>query len=231
MWLRNKRGIWSLLAVLCTASLGDCVAATFPISVVACPRKLNITVPTPMLPPRTADDKALKQRVLDGLHSNPGRTARYSEMFLADWSADNPVPSIFVSSLGSVRARQGKFTPEQWNELKAVALSANKSQREEWMRKGLAERRPGMPSGVGNVEGSVEGFFADRQTEFTAIGTANATYLDQPMNYLSAMKMVFVDGCIVHLTFYVDARESDARSALLALVRHTTVLGERVPLE
>ena len=80
--------------------------SAYPVRLEGCPSKLHIRIPAQFTRARGPVEVARRDAILDRLHSNPGRKARYSDVFLSDWKAEPGFPQISVASLGSVTQRQ-----------------------------------------------------------------------------------------------------------------------------
>lgn len=210
------------VALLATASAAA-VAREVPITIEGCPSQLSLTVPTEFTVAATAEQRTHRSAVIDGLHRNPDRKARYSEVLFTKWDVNAGFPQILVASLGSTLKSQGRYTQAQWQELKRTAITSSKAQQEEWARRGLSRLRPGIQADAKNVKGKVIRLGEGGPSDFTMFMDSTATIAGQPVRLYSAAKFNYAKQCLAYVTVSVEASDEDALAKLVWFAEQVVV--------
>lgn len=223
----QNRTLHALVAMgvipLVAQAAGVAVARELPISIEGCPSQLSLTVPDEFTTAVTSEQRAQRSAVIEGLHRNPGRKARYSEVLFADWEAEARFPQILVASLGSTLQSQGRYSQAQWQELKRTAVTSSKAQQEEWARRGLARLKPGMPANLTQVEGKVTRLREGGENDFTAFMDSTATVDGKPIRFYSAAKFNYAKQCLAYVTVSVEASDAVALERLVRFAEQISV--------
>ena len=183
-------------------------------TVEGCPATLVLTVPSEFQPAQTAAALATKARILDTLHANPARRARYSEVFLMDWDDPKGFPQLTVASLGSLIAHQGNISQEEWASIKSEFTSSTAEQRARILDQYLARSSSGASFPV--LKAQIDRLYPDTDDSFIIVGFGTGTVHSDEVAFLSAARVTYTQQCVAYTTIAVDA---DSPNALLELNR------------
>ena len=221
---RTPRALVALATLALLASTASVsVAREVPINIEGCPSQLSLTVPSEFSSAVTAEQRAQRSVLIEGLHRNPGRKARYSDVLFTDWDAETRFPQILVASLGSTLQSQGRYTQTQWQEIKRTAVTSSKAQQEEWARRGLARLKPGMPANLKQVEGRVTRLAEGGANDFVAFMDSTATVDGKSVRLYSAAKFNYANQCLAYVTVSVDASDAGALERLVRFAERISV--------
>jgi hypothetical protein len=212
---------WSVIALL---SVGlPAAARDIPITIERCPSALSLRVPDEFSAAASAEHQAYRDAILNRLHENPGRKARYSEILITDWRLRSDMPQILVASLGTTLEAQGRMSESQWQELKRAALTSSKAQQEHWARQGLARLRPGMHADIQQVEGRVTRLVVGGPNDFTIFMNSTFTAAGSSQQVYTAAKFNYVKRCLAYIAVSVDASDDRALDTLTKIVERISV--------
>mgnify|MGYP003584515347 CR=1 FL=1 len=218
---------WSVLGLAAVAALSfgplDAVAREVAVNIEKCPATLTLQVPSEFTAANDEWTRGLRSAVLDGLHANPGRKARYAELLLANWHSRKTLPSIAVGSLGSTFSHQGRFTRKNWEELRRDGLASSQSQMESWMKQGMARLKPGLPSNIEKMEGRVLSLRSGDPDELALFGESTGTVDGAAMRWYTVAKLAYAQMCIAYVLISVDASEPRALERLVEIAEQVRV--------
>ena len=212
----------TVAALMVTAS-AIAIARDIPITIEGCPNQLSLHVPDDFFTAATLEQRAHRSAVIDRLHTNPGRKARYSEVLFIDWNDDSGFPQILVASLGSTRQSQGRLSETQWQELKRMVLTSSKLQQEAWMRQGLSRLRPGMPHDVQQVQGRILRLGDGGPNDLTIFGESQSTVTGKSFRIYTAAKFNYAKQCLAYVTVSVKASDENALVKLVQFAEQISV--------
>lgn len=217
---------WSLLGLSAVAALmgpHHADAREFAVNIEQCPTTLTLRVPPEFTAAVDQQARGLRAAVLDGLHANPGRKARYADLFLVTWDSRKPLPSIAIGSLGSTLSHQGRLTRKNWEELRRDALTSSQAQMDSWMQQGMARLKPGMPSNLEKIEGRLLSLRDGDPDELALFGESTGTVDGTAMRWYTVAKLVYAQKCLAYVLISVDASESRALEHLVEISEQVTV--------
>lgn len=193
-------------------------ASSYPVRLEGCPSEVHLQIPSQFSRARGPEEVARRDAILDRLHSNPGRKARYSDVFLSDWKADSGFPQISVASLGSVIQRQGQITDAEWQRIKKEIMGASQAQRERWVAQHIEKLKPGLPAEIRLLKSKVAAATEEKPNSIVALGTFTAVVSGRTFEYHSAAKFIYSKRCVVYLITAVDASRPRAVEELTQFV-------------
>ncbi len=190
----------------------------YSINVAGCPTKLKLHIPSYFTRPITSSETQDRDNIINKLHGNPGRKARYSEIFLTDWNSKETFPIIMVSSLGSLIKRQGKINIDEWRKLKSYLLKLTESQRKEVLRTGVMRLVENSDITFDFLSTRISSIVDPKENSIVTLAISKATVLERTINTLNAAKMIYNQNCIAYITVAVDAAPKNAFITLTNII-------------
>ena len=190
----------------------------YSIKIVGCPTKLKLKLPGYFVRPVTPSEIQDRDNMIRGLHSNPGRKARYSEIFLTDWSNKETYPIIMVYSLGSLIKRQGKINAGEWYKLKTNFLKMTASQKKEALKTGIERLVESTGIAFDDLNSKISSITTTEDNSIVMLGVSRAIVLGKTVNTYNAAKMIYSNSCISAVTVAVDATPADSIVLLANIV-------------
>ena len=183
-----------------------------------CPSDLRLVLPAKFSRANSPEQKARRNAILERLHSNPGRRARYADVFLTDWNSELAFPQISVASLGSFISRQGKISEIEWQQIKTDFVRATQAQHYQWMAQGIAKLKPGRSADIKTLESKIASVTADRPNAILALGTTKAVIGNEVVESHTAAKLIYAKRCVAYVIAAVKGSELEPMNELLQVV-------------
>ena len=137
------------------------IALEYDVIIVNCPSLLTFEIPKPFRPASSEYERKLEKAIIDTHHLNRASKARYSRVFMQDWSPDK-LNKISFASLGSLLKHQGKISKSSWESLRDSTFNFNKSPYKEFAQAKQEEYAKGSPTSLKLVKmGEIKKFVAD----------------------------------------------------------------------
>ena len=195
------------------------------VQIPGCPTSIEIKVPDGFTLPSDAGQRRKKAQILDALHSNSARKARYSELFLKDWTAELNYPHVMIGTLGTVLKAQGHIGPEDWAGIKSefMKLHANSALREQTLESKVKEYQAGSRAGYEMQHREIVDMFEEDENSLVMLATVRAQVNQTTLNLFSASKFVYVPRCLVQVIIAVSADDPSAPEDIATYVVSTQV--------
>jgi len=187
---------------------------TYAVPLEGCPSQIRLTIPREF---SQADTPAkLKQRttILDALHANKARKARYSEIFLANWASENGLPYISVSSLGSLIRSQGRISVSDWREIRSEFLKSTAASRQSIIEKQITRYNAGSAVNANTIRGQIPTLFEEGDTAIVIVGSSTSVVGARTLEVVSVAKLAYVHKCIASVQIALDASAPNALKTL-----------------
>ncbi len=194
-------------------------AKSEPISIrlEGCPSALRLVLPTKFSRAHGPEASARRDEILEGLHANPGRKARYSDVFFVDWKNELAFPQVSVASLGTFISRQGKITEAEWQGVKTELVSASQAQRDRWVAKSIAKFKPNRSNEIAALQSRIASITADRPNSIVAFGTSKAVVGGQLIESHTAAKFIYTKRCLAYVIAAVDGSAPNSFDELIQI--------------
>jgi hypothetical protein len=197
--------------------------AKYHVPLEGCPTELVIAVPIEFSHANTADSQQRRAAILEGLHANRARTARYSEIFLADWSSDTGFPHISVASLGSLLQSQGKISEEEWLNIREEVLESTVESRKALIESVAPKYIAGSKFDISAMRGEFAASFEETHTTIVTLSSGSGVVEGRHIEFISAVKLAYVHRCIAYVQVAVDAGHSDALRVLNGMIAKISI--------
>jgi len=189
-----------------------------------CPTAIPLQIPAAFTRASNSKQERLRDDVIRGLHANPYRKMRYSELFKIDWERGYGMPTISVASLGTLIHAQGRITEQTWREIKRELLTSSTARLEELMRRGRETIDPGNPPELASIRTRLGSLFEETADSVVILASHELSLEGIPMRVLGAAKVIYTRQCVAYVEVSVDATDPEAMRSLNEYVRHLKVM-------
>ncbi len=189
---------------------GQLVHPRYLVSIEGCPSPLVLTVPVEFQPAQAPGAQETRTRILERLHTNPARVARYSDVYLIDWEEPTGFPQLTIASLGSLIQHQGRISTADWSSIKSEFLRLTEDQRAGLLEKSIARLETGSLPDSEVLNAQIEQLYRDSDDSLVMVALGKGETLDGEVDYLSAFRLTYVRQCIAYTTIAVNISAPDA---------------------
>ena len=189
----------------------------YGVPLLGCPSQIKLSIPKEFSKADTAVEQKQRTKILDTLHANKARKARYSEIFLANWGSENGLPYISVSSLGTLIRSQGTISQSDWRKIRDEFLKSTTVSRQKLIEKQIQRYNAGSAVNAHTVRAEMPTLFEEGDTTIVMVGSSTSVVEGRTLEVLTAAKLAYVHKCIATVQVAVDA---DAPNALGVLSRY-----------
>ena len=184
---------------------------------------VTIVVPDGFTLAKTQSEIARRDRNLSYHNDNKGIRGTYSEVFRSKWSDVGPFPVIFVSTLGTTRAAQGKITESAWENLRTQFENLSREKIKEYRNRYQPKIRENMPYKDFQVQDELSWASGDYQDKAVIMSRAEFSVNGTSYKELGARTINYIDGYLIVLDFKIDATQPNSMESLKSWVENTTI--------
>ena len=182
------------------------------------PATACLQIPARFELPSSKEAWGIHDELLANLNGNPGRRERFFQVVYPDWD-DLGRDFILVGELGSLYARQGRVTQDDWDkirdQIRKSELPETREKIEQQRRRIREGRSIPVPNEVIHGEVAVVGdhdFIIFAQVEFSSGGRTAIQRI--------ARKVMYSDGYVVFVEIALDGKEASSEDQLLIDLDH-----------
>lgn len=197
--------------------------SVYSVSIPNCPTAIPFNIPNGFRHPSTPAERDLRTQILDSLHSNTARRARYREVLMQEWDDPYSSPSITFGTLGTVMEMQGKVSPAVWRSLRAELdkLKANRPEMQRLMNEGSRNLQRGSQADIQYRESGLLAVIDGDPNQFSMLQRTQATASGLPMDIYGGASFIYADKCLVYAVINVPAAIPEARELAVQLIEQT----------
>jgi len=179
-----------------------------------CPTELKVAVPIEFSRASTAAAQQRRTAILDGLHANRARTAKYGEIFLTNWSSETNFPYISVASLGSLMKFQGQISEEDWLNVRSEFLESTEASRKAFFESLAPKYIAGSKFDIDSIRSEFPAVFEETDTTIVLLVSGSSVVEARRIEFISATKIVYANKCIANVQVVVDSDSLDGLRVL-----------------
>lgn len=201
----------------------DVLQSAFSITLTDIPRPVVVSVPEGFRVASTPEEKARRERLLNFFRVHPAYKGSYEEVLLRDWSQPHPRPQIIVSTIRAARSDQGRFSPNDWEEIKKSFVASNAGEAKQLREEFMSKFRDGSPVGFSLSEAD---FTSIESSDPNAVVVLSRNQLQADgvsHDDFSARKIIYHNGYIVMVDIIVAADQPGALSQLREFVEDVRI--------
>ncbi len=223
----KARYIISVLAVCVLPVMPSLAAAqelsTYAVRLEGCPSKIRLTIPREFSQADTAEKQKRRTAILDTIHANKARKARYSEIFLGNWASEDVFPYISVSSLGSLIRSQGSVSINDWRKIRGEFLKSTTASRQSMIEKQIQRYDAGRAVNATTIRAELPTLFEEGDRSIVIVGSSTYLVEDRALEVVWVAKLAYVHKCIAFIQIALDASAPNALKILDRQMSQVTI--------
>ncbi|MCP4487103.1 MAG: hypothetical protein GY820_07265 [Gammaproteobacteria bacterium] len=198
-------------------------ALEYNINIVNCPSLLTFEIPEAFRPASSEYEKELEQAIINTHHLNKASKAKYSRVFMKDWSPEK-LNKISFTSLGSLLKHQGKISITSWESLRDSNFNFNKSPYKELAQAKQEEYAKGAPTLLKLIKmGEIKEFVADHN-KAVMLQSIDAMTNGKRKKAKAAVIYFYSKSCVATAYLVIDDKGSQSMDLLLGYIQRFNVI-------